>query len=79
MYIIYIPPPPLPLGYGTQLADLTPEACAALAAQPQTLLVGGGDGGGGIPADLCAENAQNAMRTAATLDENNAQVAFALV
>ncbi|EOD39609.1 hypothetical protein EMIHUDRAFT_200154 [Emiliania huxleyi CCMP1516] len=51
-------------GYGTLLADLSPEACGALAAQPQNLLLGTAEGGM-PPAQLCAAAAQNAMRTAA--------------
>jgi hypothetical protein len=54
-----------------------PEACAALASMPHNLLVGAGEGG--LPSDeLCDENAQNAMRTAATLDPSNIQAAHML-
>jgi len=59
-------------GYGTLLADLSPEACGALAAQPQNLLLGTAEGGM-PPAQLCAAAAQNAMRTAAAVDPSNAQ------
>jgi hypothetical protein len=44
---------------------------------PRNLLVGAGEGG--LPAEkLCDENAQNAMRTAVTLDSTNVQAAHML-
>lgn len=58
-------------GYGLQLSELSPAACRQLARDPGSLLIG--DVGRDDPAQLCMENAQNALRTATTLDPTNAQ------
>ena len=65
-------------GMGTSLAKLTEEQCAELATEPGSLLVGvDGAGrttaGAGAGAELCVENAQNALRAALELDPDHAQ------
>jgi len=66
-------------GYGRMLSLLTPEECVALATDPHTLLIGAesvrNDAvSGKSPSNfVCAENADNALRNAITLDATNAE------
>ncbi|KAL7538683.1 hypothetical protein ACHAWF_006182 [Thalassiosira exigua] len=59
--------------YGRALLDLTPSECRDLASDPHTLLIGvATDAEADEPsAFLCRENAENALRNAASLDATN--------
>lgn len=76
-------------GYGMVLAGLNKEDCATLASSPRSLLIGSErtkdnkrsdddeeDEGGGTA--VCAENAQNALRTSVILDATNVQASHML-
>jgi len=62
--------------YGQVLLDLTAVECRQLALDPHTLLMGidkvAKDGGDAPSTYLCVENAENALRNAASLDATNA-------
>mmetsp|Transcript_7595 Transcript_7595/g.11001 ORF Transcript_7595/g.11001 Transcript_7595/m.11001 type:complete len:425 (+) Transcript_7595:58-1332(+) len=68
-------------GYGKVLVALNPNECLELALDPHTLLIGAETVSRGDEAstDLCVENAENAIRNAATLDATNAEAAELLV
>lgn len=61
-------------GYGQILLNLTPNECHALALDPHTLLIGAETvkKASSPSVHLCIENAENALRNAATLDATNA-------
>ncbi len=64
-------------GYGKTLLDLTAPECHELALDPHTLLIGieGVKREDDPSTFLCTENAENALRNAATLDATNAVAA----
>ena len=57
-------------GFGVALASTTESECAALAADAAVLLVGQDDHAR-LGAAVCAENAQNALRTTVDLDPSH--------